>query len=120
MAERMWGRWEQASAVLFLSYRKHIFTFPLLRCFTWGGRAEPKGKAMALQCSPCTYHGELVGCRAVMEKDVDDVGVPLLRSLVQRRVAVLRAEGEAAVSTTHKLPPRKQRGRGGNSPSFWH
>lgn len=42
-----------------------------------------------------TYHSELVGRGAVLEQDVDDVGVPLLRRLVQRRVPVLQAQGDS-------------------------
>lgn len=86
----------------------------------WGGTTEPgRGK------TPCTYQGELVGRRAVLEQDVDDVGVPLLRSLVQRCVPVLQGQGKgqgrAAARAEHRLPPRNEQGRGGkNSPSFWH
>jgi len=62
-----------------------------------------------------TYHSELVGRRAVLEQDVDDVGVPLLRSLVQRRVPVLQAQGKgkAAAGTAQKPPPQSERGRAG-------
>lgn len=76
---------------------------------------------MALWPSLCTYHSELVGCRAMLEQDVDDVGVPLLCSLVQRRVPVLQAEEKAAAGAAHKATPhRMSRIEAGNSPSFWH
>lgn len=50
-----------------------------------------------------TYHSELVGRSAVLEQDVDDVRVALLRCLVQRRVPVLhkRDKGKAAAGTAH-------------------
>lgn len=67
MVQRMWWWWKQASSALFLSHQAH---FPA-----------------------STYHSELVGRGAVLEQDVDDVRVPLLRRLVQRRVPVLQAQG---------------------------
>lgn len=68
---------------------------------------KPEGEAAASRWTPRTYHSELVGRRAVLEQDVDDVGVPLLRSLVQRRVPILQAQGKgkAAVGTAHTPPP---------------
>lgn len=38
----------------------------------------------------CTDRGELVGGGALLEQEVDDVGVALLSGLVQRSVAVLQ------------------------------
>lgn len=65
-----------------------------------------------------TYHSELVGRGAVLEQDVDDVRVPLLCRLVQRRVPVLQAQGEsrgqAMVGTAHKAAAAPT-GRAGKS-----
>lgn len=57
-----------------------------------------------------TYHSELIGRRTVLEQNVDDVGVPLLCSLVQRCVPVLQAQGKGktVVDTANLLPPKNE------------
>lgn len=57
-----------------------------------------------------TYHSELVGRRTVLEQNIDDVGVPLLRSLVQRCVPVLQVQGKGktVVDTANLLPPKNE------------
>lgn len=97
MVQRMWWQWKQASSALFLSHQAH---FPA-----------------------STYHSELVGRGAVLEQDVDDVRVPLLRRLVQRRVPVLQAQGGRESTLrwaqhTHTAGQHPQ-GELGHSPSFW-
>lgn len=105
----------EAMGICFLSsfpFPPHISLAPTqrehnaLRRMGWPSKPE--------QWSLSTYHSELVRCRAMLEQDVDDVGVPLLCSLVQRRVPVLQAQGkgEAALGTARLSPPQNNWGRG--------
>lgn len=41
-----------------------------------------------------THHGQLIGRGSVLQQQVDDVGVALLRRLVEGRVAVLQTATE--------------------------
>lgn len=90
---------------------RHIFFCHFLysntagtQCFMQGGMTETEWWLLG------TYHSELIGRRTVLEQNVDDVGVPLLCSLVQRRVPVLQAQGKGktVVDTANLLPPKNE------------
>lgn len=72
--------------------KANVRTSKLLWCQYSGQLRRQKG------CCPWTHSCELVGCGSVVQQQVDDVGVSLLRRLVKGRVATL-----------HKTQPRSAR-----------